>query len=145
MKSELESTKVFKHPFNEKRCAKRLLKEYKTHEHLIVGIDFDNTIKPVNPESSFEVIIELLKRCSDDPKIILCLWSVCPNGEEEEKVKYCKSLGIKIDYVNTSPFKIGEIENRKPFFNILLDDRAGLESAYNNLKYVLDNANIESD
>lgn len=29
--------------------------------------------------------------------------------------------------------------------NVLLDDRAGLESAYNNLKYVLDHASIESN
>lgn len=52
---------------------------------------------------------------------------------------------ILIDYVNESPFLIGEWKGKKQFFNVLLDDRAGLESAYNNLKYVLDNANTESD
>lgn len=132
-----------KHPFNEERCARRLLWEYQKYDKLIVGIDFDNTIKSVKEDSSCEEIIELLRRCSQDPKITLCLWSICPNGEEQEKIEYCASLGINIDYINESPFKIGD--GKKEFFNVLLDDRAGLESAYNNLKYVLDNANIKFD
>lgn len=135
-----------KHPFNEERCARRLLWEYQKYDKLIVGIDFDNTIKPVKEDSSCEEIIELLRRCSKDPKITLCLWSICNSQEEEQKkLEYCKSLGITIDYFNYSPFQIGNYDQRKQFFNVLLDDRAGLESAYNNLKYVLDNANTKFD
>ena len=126
-----------KHPFNEERCSRRLLWEYLNYDRLIVGIDFDNTIKPVKQDSSCEEVINLLKQCSNLPKFCLCLWSVCPNGESEEKskVEFCKNLGIRIDYINDSPFLS---EGRKPYFNVLLDDRAGLESAYNNLKYVID-------
>lgn len=81
----------------------------------------------------------MLKKCSEDPKIILCLWTISDNEQElKEKCDYCKSLGIQIDYVNDSPF-LTELGGNKKFFNVLLDDRAGLESAYNNLKYVLDN------
>lgn len=133
------------HPFNDYRCARRLLWEYNHYDKLIVGIDFDNTIKPVKSNKSCEEIINLLKRCSSDPKIVLCLWSICPDGEEQNKIDYCKSLGITIDYINESPFNIGKWTGKKQFFNVLLDDRAGLESAYNNLKYVLDNADIKSD
>lgn len=137
--------RTFKHPFNEDRCARRLLWEYQHYDHIIVGIDFDNTIKPVKSDSSCEEVLELLRRCSNDPKIILCLWTICPEGEEQKKLEYCKSQGIKIDYLNESPFLIGEWKGKKQYFNVLLDDRAGLESAYNNLKYVLDYANIKSD
>lgn len=106
-----------------------------------MGVDFDNTIRPVKPDSSCEEVIELLRRCSKNPKITLCLWSICGSQEEEqEKLNYCESLGISIDYINYSPFQIGSYSERKQYFNVLLDDRAGLESAYNNLKYVLDNA-----
>ena len=105
-------------------------------------MDFDNTIRPTKPDSSCEEVIELLKRCSKDPKIILCLWSISVSQEEEqEKLDYCESLGITIDHVNYSPFRIGRYVTEKQFFNVLLDDRAGLESAYNNLKYVLNNIN----
>ena len=141
----------FNHPFDENRCARRLLWEYNHYGRLIVGVDFDNTIRPVKQDSSCEAVVELLRRCSADPKINLCLWSISgssdghlPNGHLslQEKVEYCKSLGIKLDYINESPFLEASI-GKKQFFNVLLDDRAGLESAYRNLKYVLDNSEMK--
>jgi hypothetical protein len=51
-------------------------------------------------------------------------------------------LGIKLDYINKSPF-LEDDSGKKQFFNVLLDDRAGLESAYRNLKYVLDNSEMK--
>ena len=45
------------------------------------------------------------------------------------------------DYINESPLLPG---TKKPFFNILLDDRAGLESAYLVLKHVVNYVNTES-
>ena len=60
-----------------------------------------------------------------------------PN-EEEEKLnfckKYCNDNKIRIDYINESPV----LNTRKPYYNILLDDRAGLEEAYFTLKEVVD-------
>lgn len=140
------SIEVFNHSFNDKNCAKRLLREYTNYDKFIIGVDFDNTIKPVNKNNSCKDIIELLQRCSKDPKIIICLWTICSKKEDKQrKLNYCKSLGIRVDYFDESPFKIGDWNGNKQYFNILLDDRAGLESAYNNLKYVLDNANIKFD
>ena len=132
-----------KHPFNEDRCSRRLLWEYQNYERLIIGLDFDNTIKTVKPDSPCDEVISLLQECSKLPKFCICLWSVCPDGDKEvlEKVKYCESLGIRIDYVNDSPFLS---EGRKAYFNVLLDDRAGLESAYNNLKFVIDSIKNEN-
>ena len=133
----------FNHPFDEDRCARRLLWEYKNYGRLIVGVDFDNTIRPVKQDSSCEAVIELLKRCSADPKIVLCLWTISGSSDGhlslQEKEEYCKSLGIKLDYINKSPY-LEASGGKKQFFNVLLDDRAGLESAYRNLKYVLDNS-----
>jgi hypothetical protein len=128
-----------KHPFDEERCTRRLLWEYQNYDRLIVGVDFDNTIKTIKPDSSCDELIDLLRRCSEDPKIVLCLWTISENYQElKDKYDYCKSLGIQLDFINDSPF-LSELGGNKKFFNVLLDDRAGLESAYNNLKYVLDN------
>ena len=136
----------FNHPFDENRCARRLLWEYNHYGRLIVGVDFDNTIRPVKQDSSCEAVVELLKRCSADPKIVLCLWTISGGSDGhlslQEKVDYCKSLGIKLDYINESPF-LEDDNGKKQFFNVLLDDRAGLESAYRNLKYVLDNSEMK--
>ena len=141
----------FNHPFDENRCARRLLWEYNHYGRLVVGVDFDNTIRPIKQDSSCEAVVELLKRCSADPKIDLCLWTISSGSDEhlsnghlslQEKIEYCKSLGIKLDYINESPY-LEDYSGKKQFFNVLLDDRAGLESAYRNLKYVLDNSEMK--
>lgn len=140
----------FNHPFDENRCARRLLWEYEHYGRLVVGVDFDNTIRPVKQDSSCDAVVELLKRCSANPKIDLCLWTISGSDEHlsnghlslQEKVEYCKSLGIKLDYINESPY-LEDYSGKKQFFNVLLDDRAGLESAYRNLKYVLDNSEMK--
>ena len=141
----------FNHPFDENRCARRLLWEYNHYGRLIVGVDFDNTIRAVKQDSSCEAVVELFRRCSADPKINLCLWTISGSSDGhlsnghlslQEKVEYCKSLGIKLDYINESPY-LEDYSGKKQFFNVLLDDRAGLESAYRNLKYVLDNSEMK--
>ena len=42
----------------------------------------------------------------------------------------CKDIGIEIDYINESPPYIPFTGN-KVYYNIMLDDRAGLSAAYN--------------
>lgn len=41
-------------------------------------------------------------------------------------LEYCKHYGIRVDYVNESPI----MKTRKPYYNILLDDRAGLQESF---------------
>lgn len=58
-------------------------------------------------------------------------------GNEGEKlqdiIEYCKEHGYEPDYVNESPV----MKTIKPYYNILLDDRAGLNEAYNILVLTL--------
>lgn len=61
---------------------------------------------------------------------------------ENGKTDYCKHFGIEPDYVNESPLIKG---TKKPFFNLLLDDRAGLKEAYTLLIKIIDYANSKSD
>ena len=117
------------HPFNDKGAIQRLLADYRKYHNLVIGFDFDNTIFDYNNTGGdYSEIINLLKSC----KLLgltLCLYSI---GRLDWKYKECTKLGITPDYVNESPIKIEEDKDcRKPFFNILLDDRAGLESSYN--------------
>ena len=69
--------------------------------------------------------------------MILILFTVATNEEElRSKVNYLENCGIYPDYINESPLFKGSI---KPYYNLLLDDRAGLESAIEQLNYVLTN------
>lgn len=127
------------HSLNTEGATKRLISEYEAHGKLVVGFDFDNTIFDVhNKGINCSEIISLLQECKR-LGFTLCLYT----AELREdwlrwKMDYCRHFGIAPDYVNESPLLPG---TRKPFFNILLDDRAGLESAYQTLKQVVIHAN----
>lgn len=111
----------------------RLIEEYEKYHNLIIGFDFDNTICGLNNESISKVI-PLLQECKK-LGFTLCLYTISTSEEWLAwKVKYCEYFGISPDYINDSPVLRG---NRKPFFNILLDDRAGLNEACINLKNVV--------
>ena len=103
----------------------RLIGEYEKYHNLIIGFDFDNTICGLDNESISKVIL-LLQECKK-LGFTLCLYTISTSEEWLAwKVKYCEYFGINPDYINDSPVLRG---NRKPFFNILLDDRAGLTEA----------------
>lgn len=135
--------KRINHPFFNAGAIERLIKEYKTHGKLVVGFDFDNTVFDVhNNGCNYSDIINLLRECKK-LGFLLCLYTSEPDEDWLEwKIQYCGHFGIEPDYINDSPLLPG---TKKPFFNILLDDRAGLESAYIILKTVVDYANSKSD
>ena len=55
------------------------------------------------------------------------------------KKQYCKSVGILFTFINTSSVMQND---EKPYFNILLDDRAGLSASYNILLTTLKELNL---
>ena len=126
------------HPFNAKSCRKRLLEELNRYKSLYIGLDFDNTIYDFHHKGgNYQQVIDLLKKCSDlGHKIILCSCETNPL-RLKEKVNYCKAMGISIFAVNSNPEVL--TGSHKPYYSILLDDRAGLEEAYNTLKYAIEN------
>lgn len=129
---------VFYHPYEFRGCYNRLCQEFDTHKKLVIGFDFDNTIFDVhNKGGNYSQVIDILQECKK------LGWTLCLYTAElredwlKWKVDYCKHFGIEPDYVNESPLLKG---TKKPFFNLLLDDRAGLEGAYFLLKQVVDYA-----
>lgn len=131
------------HPFFDDGCTSRLERELDTHGKLVIGFDFDNTIFDVhNGGGNYKDVIDILKKCKDQGWI-LCLYTAEPDEDWLKwKINYCKHFGIEPDYVNESPILKG---TKKPFFSLLLDDRAGLQSAYLILRDILDYANSKSN
>lgn len=123
------------HPYYTEGAFNRLLTEYLEYDTLYIGFDFDNTIWDYdnygnnyedNPNAVHWEIVNVLKACKQ-MGLKLCLWTSCPKKEDEiVKNDLCKAWGIEPDYLNWSPLSPGAT---KPHFNLLLDDRAGLESA----------------
>lgn len=137
------SSEIVFHPYCDLGCIERLKKELDTHGKLVIGFDFDNTIFDVhNGGGNYKEVIDILQRCKKHGWI-LCLYTAELREDWLQwKVGFCKHFGIEPDYVNESPLLK---ETKKPFFNLLLDDRAGLQSAYIILKNVLDYADSKSN
>jgi hypothetical protein len=121
---------------NEEFAYQRLLKEKELYKKLIIAFDFDDTIFDLHEQNLFvDDVINLLKKAKEQGHI-LCMWTALP---DQWSLAYKKSIlntiGIIPDYINESPIMN---DSRKPHFSILLDDRAGLGSAYEVLKRVLE-------
>ena len=133
-----------KHPFNQQACLERLKNEYDKYGKLIVAFDYDNTIYDFHKnEGDYSEVIDLLKECIK-LEFDLILFTVDEDPDKvSEKVRWLVSNDLwsyksSHFFVNTGPLFSG---SRKPYYNILLDDRAGLEESYNILKQVVDYAN----
>lgn len=119
--------------FSEERCVRRLLSWYKEHGNLIVGFDFDDTIYDYHKKGyKYTRVINLLRRCKT-LGFKLVMTSVCKDMDEaSRKIEMTRGMGISY------PIGIGSMDvSKKPYVNILLDDKAGLGQAYEILKCVV--------
>lgn len=125
---------------NDRKAINRLKNEYLEHRNLIIGFDFDETIYDFHKTGlELQPVIDLLIKCSN-LGFTMCLNSI--NDRIDFKEDYTDRLGIRVDYVNSSPvFK----DMGKPYFNIFLDDRAGLSASYNILLTTLKELNLYED
>lgn len=129
--------------FSNDRAVERLIHDYKEHQNLIIAYDFDDTVRPSKPNNSCDIVIKLLQICSKLQFTMIC-FTVRSGQSDVELVKgTCKSLGINCDYINEDCIQFKEEAKdmqytHKIFYNIFLDDRAGLESACKTLVDFLD-------
>jgi hypothetical protein len=97
---------------------------------LYVAFDFDNTVFDYHKVGdTFPLVENMLCYLKTNPKFKLILFTGNEGDKLNEIVEYCKARGYEPDYINESPV----MNTRKPYYNILLDDRAGLVSSYCNL------------
>lgn len=121
----------------------RLLVEYEKYGKLYVAFDFDNTIFDYhNNGGDYSQVINLLKECSELGFTLILFTSNDDVTKHNWMKEYCSHFSIKVDYVNENPIVLN---TKKPYYNILLDDRAGLESAWCSLSYVVETIKRKQD
>lgn len=120
----------------------RLLREYKKHGSLTIGVDFDGTLHDYHKTgATYEMVRQLVR----DLKKIGCKIVIWTAYRDLEYVRlFCRDNDIPQDGINEGGIPLG-YESKKPFFNCLLDDRAGLIQAYNELKDLVDTINKEKE
>ncbi len=112
----------------------RLLAEYKAYGSLVVAYDFDNTVYDFHSKGlQFDNVIELLRKL----KTINCYLIIFTGNDDTEFIKtYCHDHKIPYDAINENP-PFFQSESRKIYYNVLLDDRAGLAQTYNELNQLI--------
>ena len=105
---------------------KRIVKEYQEHGKLIVAVDFDGTINDFHNEGyKFPRVREVLHKCNIHNFTVIAFTA---NKDHETVYKGFNDLAIKIDGINMNVLPQFE-GSGKIYYNILLDDRAGLSSS----------------
>ena len=127
-----------KDPYLDKlSCITRLVKEWEIHKSLVIAYEFDNTVAhPSNDEQfAYPVLIDALREAE-----ALGLHLLVFTGRQEDQINnvvtYLNTNRIPFHYVNKSPEYI-KFESQKPFYNLLLDSRAGLAEGLSHLQGVI--------
>lgn len=126
---------------NSENTYKRLLKEYKEYGSLVVAYDFDNTVYDYHQQGhKYPKVIALLRQL----KKANCYLIIFTANEDENFIKsYCLNNQIPFDVVNKNP-PFFNSDARKIYYNVLLDDRAGLKETYETLIKLLSNINKQN-
>lgn len=107
-------------------CSRRIEEEYKEHGSLFVAFDYDNTVFDYHGKGfTFPIVQHLLRRCKAAGMKLILFTAKEKDEDLAPIVEECRKQGYEPDYVNESPV----MNTRKPYYNILLDDRAGLGQA----------------
>lgn len=120
---------------NLRKCVDRLKSDYAKHGNLLIAFDFDSTLFDLEEDGlDMQPVIDLALRCQK-AGMIMCLWTACTDDWSlAYKKRIVKDMGLNFQYINASP---ALNQSRKPHFSILLDDRAGLASAFEILTITL--------
>lgn len=113
-----------------------MIAEYKKYGMIWVAYDFDNTVYDYHKKGhDYEEVITVLREL----KAIGCSLIVFTAEKDVDHVRtFLDTCNIPYDLINENPpFFRSADESRKIYWNILLDDRAGLRSAYHQCKALL--------
>lgn len=124
---------------DDRNVLNRLIKEYKKYGTLIVAYDFDNTVYDYHADGhSYNSVIKLLRKLNT-LGCYLIVFTASDESKFEFISNYLEDNRIPFDTINkNAPFV--NFNSGKIYYNILLDDRAGLKSTHdvlvNFIKYL---------
>jgi hypothetical protein len=115
---------------------KRLYEEWRTHGKIILAVDFDDTVSPwrLRSQEQCDETIAQVKNAQDVGAYVM-IFTACDPDRYAYIHEYMAGKGVKVDTINEPPIKGLRYGNFvKPYYNHLLDDRAGLGQAVADLE-----------
>lgn len=130
---------------NRKYCLDRLKEQYDKYGSLYIAFDYDDTIVPCYYERAWEgscpKVIKALQEAKENGFRLILF--TCREGKKlDEAIKNAFDLKIGCNYINESPIIK---DSQKPYYNLFLDDKAGLGEALWLLKQINKYARNKSD
>lgn len=122
---------------NDKNAIKRIVDEWRKYGKIIIAYDFDDTVYDFhNKGRTYNDVADLLRECKKYGAYLIVF-----TGCKEDKYKFIKNYlnenNIPYDKINEN-MEFADFTGRKIYYNVLLDDRAGLSSSYKILKRSLE-------
>ena len=119
-----EKIKYPQDPFMNREIVKdRLRNEYKKYGQLIIAYDFDYTVHSYREETwTYEFVMTLLREWRPYAKFVV--FTASPITRYAYIKTYLKTHNLPYDKVNEEVFE--RQRSRKIYYNVFLDDRAGL-------------------
>lgn len=120
----------------------RLIKEVERYGKLVVAYDFDGTVHNYNEKTDlndYKEVIKLIREIREYINTELVVYT-CSEPSRYDYIKaFLNENNIPFNYINDNSPELKEQlpKGGKMYYNILLDDRAGLKEAYEILKGVL--------
>lgn len=119
-------------------CIDRLYQEYKKHPRLIIACDHDDTVFDFhNKGYDYSDTINVLKRCQEH-NFYIVVFTGTPKEKWPGIFEFWSNLGIEITGINANPINLPFGNDGKIYFNVLLDDRAGLGQTIEVLNALID-------
>lgn len=111
----------------------RLIEQYEKQDKLIVAYDFDDTVKPYWCADCSKVQ-SILRRLRDNIDAYFIVYTC--NKDHEKIKKFLDKWDIPYDSINENAPFAPDIDG-KLFYNVFLDDKAGLGEVVNTLDQFL--------
>jgi hypothetical protein len=122
---------------NTLHCASRLVREWQKHPKLIIAVDADDTVLPYHLNGdTHERVWEILKVCYHKGFYIVGFTASIPSRYSMIEQLFIEK-GISLSGINKNPIELPFGNWGKIYYNILLDDRAGLGQALDTLEIAL--------
>lgn len=123
---------------------KRIIEDWINFDRLLVAVDFDSTLKPWKDFEGdhCDDVCQLIRELKEIGCFIILFTA---NKHPDKCLEWCEAKNIPIDTVNENAPEAMEYflrqgydePPRKLFWNVLIDDKSGLQQTYNELKTLI--------
>ena len=112
----------------------RLVEQYKKMDRLIIAYDFDDTVSPYYSRGCWRAA-SAIRKAREHLNAYLIVYTC--NQDEEKLKKYLNKNKIPYDAINENAPFIHFNKKGKLYYNLLLDDKAGLHQAIEDLEALI--------